>query len=88
MEELGASTAIPLLEELGGWPVLGSSPGGNWNPATFDLVKLLVTLNKYNNGPLITLYVDADVKDSGKRIIYVRIFPLSFTLKWIFRVVC
>ena len=71
IEQKNLSVAIPLLNELGGWPVLGSNPGGNWNGANFDLVSLLVRLRTYNNRPLISQYVSSDYKNSTQRIIYV-----------------
>ena len=71
IEQKNLSVAIPLLNELGGWPVLGSNPGGNWNSANFDLVSLLVRLRAYNNRPLVSQYVSSDYKNSTQRIIYV-----------------
>ncbi|XP_069119070.1 neprilysin-like [Argopecten irradians] len=65
------SVAFPLLNELRGWPVLGSKPGGNWNESEYDLTKSLVNLIKYNNKPLIEMYVYTDVKNSSARIIYI-----------------
>ena len=71
IEQKNLSVILPLMQELGGWPVLGSNPGGNWNEASFDIVSLLVTLRKYNNRPVMTLYVSSDVKNSTQRILYV-----------------
>ncbi|XP_045161647.2 neprilysin-like [Mercenaria mercenaria] len=70
IEQEGSTAAIPLLSELGGWPVLGTNPGGNWSPNNFSLSQLLISLIQYNNKPLIHLHVFADVKDSEKYIIY------------------
>ncbi|XP_053378992.1 neprilysin-like [Mercenaria mercenaria] len=70
IEQKGSSAAIPLLNELGGWPVLGTNPGGNWSPNNFSLSQLLISLIQYNNKPLIYLYVYADIKDTEKYIIY------------------
>ncbi|KAK3599129.1 hypothetical protein CHS0354_016391 [Potamilus streckersoni] len=70
IEKRNISVAIPLLEELGGWPVLGNQSGGNWNESTFDLIQLLVGLKNYGYSPLIRMYVFSDVKESNKRIIY------------------
>jgi hypothetical protein len=51
--------------------VLGSQPGGNWVEGSFSLTDLLVTLRKYNNAPIIDMYVFTDVKNTNYRIIYV-----------------
>ena len=73
IETLDVNVSYPLLEELGGWPVLGSNPGGNWIQADFNLTTLMVKLKKYNNGPFIGMYVSSDVKNSEQYIIYVSI---------------
>ncbi|KAL3862327.1 hypothetical protein ACJMK2_008304 [Sinanodonta woodiana] len=70
IEKRNISVAIPLLEELGGWPVLGNQPGGNWKELDFDLIHLLVGLMKYGNTPLITMNVNSDAKESTRRVIY------------------
>ena len=62
---------IPLLEELGGWPILGSHPGGNWSENDFSLSKLLISLNQYNNKPVINMFVGYDDKNSTVHIIHV-----------------
>ena len=72
IESLGTAVAIPLLEELGGWPVLGSATGGNWDAHAFDLVDTMIILRKYNNRPFIDLHSAADMKNSSAHIIYVR----------------
>ncbi|XP_060581149.1 neprilysin-1-like [Ruditapes philippinarum] len=69
INEKATSAAVPLLEELGGWPVLGSNPGGNWSESDFSLIKLLVTLNKYNSRRIINLVVSGDLKESNKNIL-------------------
>lgn len=71
IKENNETVAVPFLNELGGWPVLGSNNGGNWNESGFNLVQLLVTLRKYNFAPVIRMYVNSDAKDSENRIIYV-----------------
>lgn len=70
IEQKNISVTIPLLNEIGGWPVLGTNPGGNWADGSFSLSSLLITLRKYNNRPLIDLYVSSDVKNTTQRIIY------------------
>ena len=71
IETLGVSVITPLLNEFGGWPVLGTNPGSNWSESAFNLTRLLTSLVKYSNKPLISIDVSSDVKDSEKHIIYV-----------------
>ncbi|KAL4221845.1 Membrane metallo-endopeptidase-like 1 [Mactra antiquata] len=71
INEKQTSVAIPLLEEFGGWPVLSSNPGGNWSESDFNLTQLLISLRKYNNGPLINMFVSPDEKNTENRIIYI-----------------
>jgi len=56
---------------LGGWPILGSADGGSWVEADFNLTTLLTVLRKYNNQPLMSLYVSSDLKSTEDHIIYV-----------------
>ena len=37
------TSIVRLLQELRGWPILGTAPGGNWNAADFDLMHLLTS---------------------------------------------
>ncbi|KAL4217627.1 Membrane metallo-endopeptidase-like 1 [Mactra antiquata] len=69
IDKKGTSVAVPLLDELGGWPVLGNQPGGHWNESDFDLAKLVATLRKYNNKVIIDMGVTIDEKNSMQRII-------------------
>ncbi|KAL3862332.1 hypothetical protein ACJMK2_008309 [Sinanodonta woodiana] len=70
IEKRNISVAIPLLEELGGWPVLGNQLGGNWKESEFDLIKLLVGVLKYYHKPLIQMDIENDLKETTKKIIY------------------
>lgn len=72
IDSRGIEPTFGLLKELGGWPVLGNNKGGNWNESQYDLTTLLLDLLRYNNKPLINLYVYTDSKNSTIRIIYVR----------------
>ena len=42
IEKENLTSLVNVLEELGGWPILGTAPGGNWNAASFDLMHLLL----------------------------------------------
>lgn len=72
IDSRGIEPTFGLLKELGGWPVLGNNKGGNWSESQYDLTTLLLDLLRYNNKPLINLYVYTDSKNSTIRIIYVR----------------
>ncbi|CAF1090903.1 unnamed protein product [Adineta steineri] len=52
--------------EFGGWPVL---EGLTWNESTFDLSRLTLKLNQYNNFILYTIKSVADDKNSSVRSI-------------------
>jgi len=65
------NVVIPLLEELGGWPTLESSPGGKWNVSNFDLTLLLTSLYELQYTPLINFYIDKDPKVADTYIINV-----------------
>uniref|UniRef100_K1R8P8 Neprilysin n=1 Tax=Magallana gigas TaxID=29159 RepID=K1R8P8_MAGGI len=70
IDSRGIEPTFGLLKELGGWPVLGNNKGGNWSESQYDLTTLLLDLLRYNNKPLINLYVYTDSKNSTIRIIY------------------
>ncbi|WAR14827.1 NEP4-like protein [Mya arenaria] len=70
IERKSINVSYPLLQELGGWPVLGDLEGGGYSDDSFNLTTLLRALRKYNNNPLIDIYVSSDVKDSENNIIY------------------
>ena len=69
MEQKNLSVITPVLQALGGWPVLGARPGGNWDEGSFDLVSLLVKLAQYGIQPIIRLSVTVDQKNSTQRIL-------------------
>ena len=60
-----------MLNELGGWPVLGNKPGGHWNESEFDMTEVITTLRKYNNKVIIDMAVTIDIKNSTQFIIEV-----------------
>ncbi|CAG2189549.1 MMEL1 [Mytilus edulis] len=64
------SVLFPVLEELGGWPVLGNSTGGRLTFDDYSLNELLGRLMRYYNSPLISMYVYQDYKQSNRNIIY------------------
>lgn len=74
IDSRGIEPTFGLLKELGGWPVLGNNTGGNWSESEYNLTTLLLALLRYNNKPLINLYVYTDSKNSTIRIIYVRLY--------------
>ncbi|KAL3861161.1 hypothetical protein ACJMK2_007226, partial [Sinanodonta woodiana] len=66
IEQRGLEPVITLLDELGGWPVVGN---GAWKEEEFDLIDLLVKLRLYNNKLLIDQWVGADDKNSDVNVI-------------------
>ncbi|XP_062607161.1 neprilysin-like [Saccostrea cucullata] len=70
IESRGIEPSFGLLKELGGWPVLGNNTGGHWNESEYNLTTLLLNLLRYNNKPLINLYVYTDSKNSSSRVIF------------------
>ncbi|KAL5015470.1 hypothetical protein ScPMuIL_009740 [Solemya velum] len=69
-EERGISVLLPLLQELGGWPLLGNASGlPVWNESESNLPDLLIKLKKYSNTPLFGMGVSVDRKQSSRRLI-------------------
>ncbi|XP_064642722.1 membrane metallo-endopeptidase-like 1 isoform X4 [Lineus longissimus] len=64
IDERDLTPMWPLLNELGGWPVLNKT----WDDSKFDLVQMLVKLRLYNNRLLINHLVSPDDKQSDKYI--------------------
>ncbi|XP_012943220.1 neprilysin [Aplysia californica] len=54
-----------IVNELGGWPLITLG----WDPMTFDLVNAIITHNKYNSYPLLSVYTGIDNKNSSQRIL-------------------
>lgn len=71
IEELDVNVIYPILEKFGGWPTLGSNPGGGWDPTKFHLMDTLVKMSAYGHNPFIDLYVGLDLKKPDTRILYV-----------------
>ncbi|XP_077998818.1 endothelin-converting enzyme homolog [Glandiceps talaboti] len=72
IERKDAMPLIHLLEFLGGWPVLGSSPGGRWEESNFDLTNLLSTINKVmDEGSIVATFVSRDDKNPSRNILWI-----------------
>ena len=72
IEKVNLTAATRFMKSLGGWPVLGSSMGGNWREADYSLLNLLVEIRKYSNSPAIfDMYVYDDAKNPTDNILYV-----------------
>ncbi|CAC5418805.1 MMEL1 [Mytilus coruscus] len=71
IEKHGAAVLKDLMAELGGWPMIGSFYGVEWNPKNFNLTKLLLGLLKYNNRILMDMYAYTDSKNSSTRILFI-----------------
>ena len=63
---------IEMLTSLGGWPVLETNPGGNWNQSAFSFERLLATLiGQYDTYPIISVFVETDDKNSSEYVLQV-----------------
>lgn len=71
IERRNISVLFPVLGELGGWPMLGNSTGGNWSPESYNLNNLLGRLMKYYNSPLMLMNVFKDYKLPNRTVIYI-----------------
>lgn len=77
IEQLNITVMTDLLEHVGGWPVLGSNPGGHWNETNFNFFFDLLTLREYGISPILRIYIGVDEKENGKRIIQVKLLQLK-----------
>ncbi|XP_012282531.1 neprilysin-4 [Orussus abietinus] len=59
---------IRLLDELGGWPILGRRL---WDPERFDWLLLVGQLRLFNNDILISEWVGPDIKNSDQYVIQI-----------------
>ena len=72
IEELDATPLLDLIKEYGSWNVTD----GNWTEESWDFMDTFVKIQKYLSvAPLFNMYVSADLKDSTKNIIVVRVYP-------------
>ncbi|XP_072047746.1 membrane metallo-endopeptidase-like 1 [Amphiura filiformis] len=61
-----------LLHDLGGWPVLGDTKGGNWNQTDYDFEALMGHLSgQYNNDVIVGSFVRVDDKDSTRYVLFI-----------------
>ncbi|XP_070560617.1 membrane metallo-endopeptidase-like 1 [Ptychodera flava] len=70
IEERGSQPLVDLMENLGGWPVLGNNSGGNWDESVFDLEdQLALGRGEYGKSVIYQANVDIDNKDSTRYIL-------------------
>ncbi|XP_071805457.1 endothelin-converting enzyme homolog [Asterias amurensis] len=70
IDNLGKAPMIEMLTSLGGWPVLETNPGGNWNQSSFSFERLLATLiGQYDTYPIISVFVETDDKNSSEYVL-------------------
>lgn len=64
------------MESFGGWPIMGSHRGGNWNESAYNLEDLMIRVrNETNTLPLVDIYVAQDDKNPSRYILTVRLKP-------------
>ena len=72
IEGLGTDFILNYMENLGGWPILGTKRGGRWNQTDYNLEDLLILIrNETNTLPLADIYVGKDIKNKPKHILVV-----------------
>ena len=71
---------ISLLTTNGGWPVLGTSDGGNWEASKFDIVNILKLSAQFNIHAIVEIITATDFKNTNNRIIYVSFKHLVFNV--------
>ncbi|XP_060077927.1 neprilysin-1-like [Ylistrum balloti] len=69
IDSQGITDGIKFINELGGWPVLENSAGGQ--PRSLGLEELLKRTRKYSNRPVLDMYVYDDSKDIEHNIMYI-----------------
>ncbi|XP_033097891.1 neprilysin-1-like [Anneissia japonica] len=72
IEAKDASPLIDLMEYLGGWPVLGTSPGGKWSSNGYKFETLWAKLTGELSEPyIISTFVNIDDKNSSRYILMI-----------------
>lgn len=68
-----------ILESLGGWPIL---EGKDWSENTWFWQKILMRLEHigFGSSQLFSVSIDADMKNSTTRVIYVSVITESTSL--------
>ncbi|XP_033642462.1 neprilysin-1-like [Asterias rubens] len=70
IEKAGTKPLVDLLTALGGWPVLGTNPGGNWDKTTYKFETFLARLiSQYNIDAIISSWVSSDSKNSSGYVV-------------------
>ena len=72
-EDVGSGPLKQIINKIGGWPMIEpgwTGDGYNWESAYVYL------RSRLGANYLINMYVDIDSKNTSRRIIYVRHFPL------------
>ena len=70
IEALDAKPLLDLIKAYGSWNVTD----GNWTEESWDFMDVFVKIQKYLSiAPLFNMYVSADLRDSTKNIIVVRL---------------
>ena len=78
IEKLGTDFMLDYMEQLGGWPIMGTHKGGNWDVSKYNLEELMILVrNETNTLPLADIYVSQDDKNPTKHILAVNLGPGS-----------
>jgi hypothetical protein len=80
IEAKGVQPLMEILDDLGGWPILGR----NWSEQTFDWLETVTKLRVLHNSVLVTSWLSIDPGNSSQYALQVRdplfFFSLFYTL--------
>lgn len=78
IEERGLKPIIQVMESLGSWPL---REGKNWHENRFSWQKILLQLelSGFSTDQIFNLFIDADMKNSSRKLFYVMFFFCIFS---------
>ncbi len=72
INKLDAQPLIDILTDIGGWPVLGSKPGGNWQESSYDFISLKTRIaRKFGGGGILSVGINTDDKNTSRNVLMV-----------------
>ncbi|XP_071805807.1 neprilysin-1-like [Asterias amurensis] len=72
INKLDAQPVMDILADIGGWPVLGSNPGGNWQETSYDFVRLKTLISrKHGSGGILSVTIGADDKNTTRNVLII-----------------
>lgn len=74
LNEIGLDPLVNLMYEQGRWPVVEDA----WDPGSFNLYSALIALHDLGVYPLVSVYVNMDLFNTNRWLIYVSSSELYF----------